>query len=190
MVGASHSSSPSDENNSKRRSGNSPPIIRSAPIVNSNSNAKCIYLSGFTPKTSVSDILNHVGAIGIPNSNRLNCKKLVSANRNQEKLTFVSFKLCAPLQLVEAIRKSSNWPSHITVRDFVEKPRTNNNYSGKSNAQTTKKNFNTPKKTYSTQPFKYNSVPKTQSKKNTNQIDHSPPVQHQLYFQQQQYAQP
>lgn len=83
---------------------------------------KTIYLSPFLPDTTVNDISNHIKSHQCYNVvGDLNITKLVSDNKNTNKLSFVSFKIDVPNRYFDIMVDRSIWPSGVTAKEFEVK---------------------------------------------------------------------
>lgn len=92
-------------------------------------NSRCIYITPFNPVTVESHInkyLNSKDSIR-DHLDKIECKKLVPAKCNQNKLTFVSFKLSVPAECFDEIVNQSFWPTGVTIKEFIvrDKPKRN-----------------------------------------------------------------
>lgn len=88
--------------------------------TDNNENSRCIYITPFKPATDSSEIISHLKSFGFIRefADKINCVKLISDKVNQNKLSFVSFKLFVPDEFYNLVADKSIWPQGISVKDF------------------------------------------------------------------------
>lgn len=104
-------------------------------------NYRCIYVTPFKPTTDTSEIISHLKSFGSIREfvDRIKCVKLISEKVNQNKLSFVSFKILVPGEYFNLVAEQSVWPEGISVKEFEthlkikEKPQPNIQKSIKRN---------------------------------------------------------
>lgn len=81
-----------------------------------------IYATGFNPATTPEMVLEYLKSIGVQDE-LIRCNLLLPKGKETEGLTFVSFRIAVPQNLVSTVSNTENWPSFIKLREFVNKPR-------------------------------------------------------------------
>lgn len=86
---------------------------------------KSIYVSRLETTVTSDDVVNYIKQ-QIPEINvkHISAHMLVVKDKNLEELTFISFRLRCTDELFEQLRSADFWPEHVSIGDFVDKPRT------------------------------------------------------------------
>lgn len=81
---------------------------------------RSIYVTRFNPTATVENIMHHVKSIAVlgPVIDKILCTRLVSGNRKNGKLSFVSFKMDVPEECFDTLMSSDSWPSGVTAKEF------------------------------------------------------------------------
>lgn len=83
---------------------------------------KSIYVSRCNCATSADDIVKHMVSNGlIENATEVSVRKLVAANADISRLSFISFKIGVNDETVfSRLMDANSWPATIAVREFVQ----------------------------------------------------------------------
>lgn len=98
------------------------PIIPAAPRRTS-TNYRCIYLSPYPPSTIESAVTTYA----VSEKNRdateiMECKRLLPAKCNMNKVTYVSFKLTVHAEFFDVYMNLSFWPDSVKAAEFETRP--------------------------------------------------------------------
>lgn len=147
--------------------------------IENNENSRCIYITPFKPTTDSSEIISHLKSFGVIREfiDKINCVKLISDKVNQNKLSFVSFKLFVPDEYFNLVADKSIWPQGISVKEFenrsklIPKPKQKNQNSNKLNFNSSvQKNTHHQKSNFRPKQRKSNQIQsQTQSHPHLNQ---------------------
>lgn len=93
-------------------------------VVSPTHRNKVVFLSRFSPNTTVEQLLTHVKSkcSNTPHTSKLICHKITSRIRPPSEALISSFKMFVPPELFETVCSATFWPSGVLVKEFV--PRT------------------------------------------------------------------
>lgn len=92
-------------------------------VKHSSTNYRCIYLSPFTPSTNESKILQYATTEKKRIATEImECKRLLPAKCNMNKISFVSFKLTVHEEFYDTYTDPEFWPKGVTACDFDARP--------------------------------------------------------------------
>lgn len=96
------------------------PVSPTLSIANREDPRKWFYVSPFQPHETAQNISDYVSMKANCRIDQVICQKLVSENRsNGPPLTFISFKLSVPEDIVPTIRSDKFWPEGIVIKPFL-----------------------------------------------------------------------
>lgn len=143
-------------------------------------NLRCIYVTPFKPTTESSEIISHLKSFGFIRelADKINCTKLISDKVNQNRLSFVSFKLFVPEEYYNLVADNSIWPKGVSVKDFETR--------SKIKSQPQPKNRNQTKRNFKSGAQKNANGQKPNFRSNQRRINQNQSQSH-LHFNQSQY---
>lgn len=97
------------------------PSATAAPKFTS-TNYRCIYLTSFKPSTNESDIIQYVVTKKREATEIMECKKLLPAKCNMNKISFISFKLTVHKEFFDVYMDPTLWPNGVKAEEFVLRP--------------------------------------------------------------------
>lgn len=156
--------------NKKRRletDGDDNAAITNAPAAPrlSSTNYRCIYLSSFGPSSNESTIRDYAARKNRNATEIMECKKMLPAKCNMNRISFVSFKLTVHREFYDVYMDPTFWPNGVKPEEFVSRP---------------PKNRRAPPK-MRPNPFAVSKPSKSQSgqlppRSHTHHVDSDPPV--------------
>lgn len=82
---------------------------------------KSIWISDLDPSVSIETLTDFITAnTNMKNQNDFKCKLLVKKETDISKLRFISFKIDVKADDFEYLVDPSNWPKHVSVREFIK----------------------------------------------------------------------
>lgn len=101
---------------------NAAPILPAAPR-RASTNYRCIYLSPYPPTMMESAVTTYAVADKDRQATEImECKRLLPAKCNMNKVTFVSFKLTVHAEFFDVYMDPSFWPDDVKAAEFVTRP--------------------------------------------------------------------
>lgn len=89
--------------------------------MNNDASLKSFYITPFLNDQSEEDIKQYLRETINADVNQIGCVKLIPKGKNINELTFVSFKLSVPNELVPLVSDTFYWPEGVEVREFLPK---------------------------------------------------------------------
>lgn len=92
-------------------------VVSSIKVVEA---TEWFHVSRFDPGVDTEEMKKWMA--GILDNTKITCIKLLPRNRNQDELTFISFKLGVEKSLADKVLDPSIWPKNVTVKSFESRP--------------------------------------------------------------------
>lgn len=98
--------------------------IPSAPAAPkfSSTNYRCIYLTSFKPSASENDIIKYIASKNRDSTEIMDCKKLLPAKCNLNRISFISFKLTVHKEFYGFYVDPKFWPNGVKAEEFDLRP--------------------------------------------------------------------
>lgn len=91
------------------------------PRTSNNEVLKSFYITPFHNEQTEDDIIHYLHDTINADADRIKCAKLVPKGKNINELSFVSFKVSVPTELVSLVSDAFYWPDGVEIREFLPK---------------------------------------------------------------------